>query len=53
MFYLTFPNFKLKTIYVSSLQELALDSDMAIPTNNGDPPNILLKKGQQVKQILN
>lgn len=33
------------------IQEMALESDMAIPTNNGDPPMIQLKKGQQVMFI--
>jgi hypothetical protein len=33
------------------IQEMALETDMAIPTNNGDPPMIMLKKGQQVMFI--
>ena len=33
------------------IQEMALDNDMTIPTNTGDPPHILLKKGQQVMFI--
>jgi hypothetical protein len=33
------------------IQEMALDKDMTIPTNTGDPPHILLKKGQQVMFI--
>lgn len=33
------------------IQELTLDTDMSIPTNNGDPSMILLKKGQQVMFI--
>jgi hypothetical protein len=33
------------------IQEMALDNDMTIPTNTGDPPYILLKKGQQVMFI--